>query len=159
MSDRDNAVMSELEREFELEMSGLTERNGGQYSGERERYTSDYESDDQESFELEFESEEQDALHEFEWEQDDELELTPFAERMYELSQNQYESEAEAMERVSGLLSEMEREYFWGALKKVVGGAKKLYNKATAIPGVGGLIKKGINMAGSSIPAFSALKG
>jgi hypothetical protein len=177
MSNRNNTVMSELEREFEVEMGGLLEQNGGRYSGERERYASDdHESDDQESFELELEGDVQDALREFEeqdtykefeWELDGETQLTPFAERMYELSQRQYESEAEAMEKVNSLLSEMEREYFFGGLLKkaagavgsAVGAAKKVYKKATSIPVLGGLIKKGINMAGSSIPAFSALKG
>ncbi len=127
--------MSELERELELEMDDESFFEAGEDS-EFEDYENDYE------LEADDEADEQ-----FEW-------LTAndsdYAERFYELSQQEFESEAEIDERVNEILDEMEREYFFGGLWKKAKNAAK------------GLAKKGIAIAekkfGIKLPSFDALK-
>jgi hypothetical protein len=65
---------------------------------------------------------------------------------LYELAQNQYESEFEVDQKINGLFDELEYEYFWNPLKSL----KKP---------LGNLVRTGIKFAGSQIPAFQALKG
>ena len=121
--------LSELERELELEM------------------------DDE--YEL---GEDSETDEELEYEEDSELELEAdegeygggsgdYAERFFELSEKGYESESEADEEVNGLLNEMERDFFWGGLKKRLKRAGK------------GLLKKGLKYAAGQFPALSAFKG
>jgi hypothetical protein len=114
MSNRFDAMdMSELEREFEFEMEA--------------------ESDDE--FEGEFEEEFEFELDdEFEFEADDEFEGmedqeygNDYAERFYELSQRQFESESEVDTAINEVLDDMEREYFFGkALRGIKNIAKKV---------------------------------
>lgn len=134
MADRfDESGMSELEQEFELQMAD----DYGQPPGSRE-------------FEGEFETFfESSQLEEFETGASDRgTGSGSYAERLYELSQSEFESEAAVDREVNNLLSEMESEYFWGSIKKL---AKKIPVKR--------LVNKGLSMAASRLPAFQALKG
>lgn len=95
-----DADMSELEREFEFQM-------------EREA-------------EEEFENFEEGTEEEFELELPDEPEeesTNDYADRFFELSQREFESESEADESVYEILDDIEKEYFFGSLKKL---AKKV---------------------------------
>lgn len=134
MADRfDESGMSELEQEFELQMSG----DYGQSPSTREL---------EGEFEAAFENRE---LEDFEAETFDRGGGGgSYAERLYELAQSEFESEGAVDREVDSLLSEMEYEYFWGPLKKL---AKKIPVKR--------LVNKGLSMAASRIPAFQALKG
>lgn len=121
--------LSELEQEFELEMDDL-------------------ELDEGEAADEEFEESD-----EFEYEGDlgEELEAgdeegSDYAERFYELSQMEFESESDVDREMEGLLDEMEREYFFGGVGKFL---KK---------GAKGLIKKGLDYAKKNIPAIKALQ-
>lgn len=118
--------LSELEREFELEMDDEFEL------GEDSETDEEYEEDS----ELEFEDESEFAA-----------ESGDYAERFFELSEREFESESEADEEVNGLLNEMERDFFWGGLKKRLKRAGK------------GLLKKGLKFAAGQFPALQAFKG
>ena len=127
----ENADMSELEWEFELETaSDQGGINGGGGNAEFEFLVEDNELD-----ELEIADEELGT--------DDE-----FGDRLYELAQREYESEAEVDREVNQVLDEMEREYFWGSLKKL--GKSRLLRR---------LARKGFDLAKSRIPALQALRG
>ncbi|HLB69767.1 MAG TPA: hypothetical protein VJJ51_01855 [Candidatus Methanoperedens sp.] len=122
----DERDMSELEKEFELEM--------------------EEEPVDEKELEKEFED-----LTELEEEPEEEFEeveekFPGYAERFFELSSREFESESEVDDAVNGLLNEMERDFFFkGLWKKVKKAGKKL-------------IKKGLKMA-KGLPAFQAIKG
>lgn len=134
MADRfDDSGMSELEQEFELQMSGEYGQSPstGEFEGEFESF---FENREMEDFEAEASGRG--------------LGTGPYAERLYELSQGEFESEAVVDREVNSLLSEMESEYFWGSIKKL---AKRIPVKR--------LLNKGLSMAASRIPAFQALKG
>ncbi|MGI6455248.1 MAG: hypothetical protein ACOX5R_06440 [bacterium] len=142
MSNRFDAMdMSELEREFEFEMEA--------------------ESDDE--FEGEFEEEFEFELDdEFEFEADDEFEGmedqeygNDYAERFYELSQRQFESESEVDTAINEVLDDMEREYFFG---KALRGIKNIAKKVSKNQ----VFKTAFNAAkslASKHPAFKALQG
>ena len=127
---RDLADLSELEREFELEMEG--DPDGAQESEFEDTLETEY-ADEFES-ELYGEAESADASQ-------------SFAERFYELSQRGYESEFEMEGDVSQLVNEMEQEFFFGGLKKRLRKAAR------------GLIRKGLKFAAGKIPALQALQG
>lgn len=130
--------ISELEREFELEMDSF-EMN--------EEFESDNEFEMNEEFESIGELEYEEGS---EGEADDEYEfeaVSDYAERFYELSQRSYESVAELNEEVDGILNEMERDFFWK-------GAKDWLKKKGK-----GLLKKGLSYAAGQIPALKALQG
>jgi hypothetical protein len=130
--DLNDLDMSELEREFELEME------------------EDQESSDSDELEAEFEG--LDGYEAYEPEQEFEEgdhEGQDYAERFYELSQRGYESEAEMDGELDGLLSEMEREYFFGGLKKAL---------RKNLPGIKGLLNKAKALA-LKHPALRGLKG
>lgn len=108
--------------------------------------------------------EEEDSETEYSSEDDREYEspdtdVAEYAERFYELSQRQLESEMEAESALNEILTEMEQEYFFGSLKKAFNKAKRVVGRAAGSPIVGGLIKKSIAAAGDQFPAFQALKG
>jgi hypothetical protein len=140
--------MSELEQEFELEMDNLE-------TDEQYEAGDDYEIDD-----LEFEANADDESDDYEFEgefeetgdsEDEAFEAgdTDFAERFFELSQREFESETEIDEAVNEILDDMEREYFsfGGLLKKA--------------KGLGTVVKKGIDLAqkvGVKLPQIDALK-
>ena len=107
---RDTADLSQLEREFELEMDDDA-------AGE---------------LELEFESDEGELDEDrpaFEAEADDAAD--GFAERFYELSQGSYESEFELDQEVNRLVADMEQEFFFKGLgKRLRSAGKGLLKKA-----------------------------
>ena len=78
--------------------------------------------------------EDSESLAEYEGDELGEIgeEAGDYAERFYELSEREYESELEVDEEVNGLLNEMERDFFFGGLKKRLKKAGK------------GLLKKGL---------------
>ena len=131
---QDDSYLSELERELELEMDDLELENESELdeelSDEEFENASDYEEDSQQQeFEL------------------DEGETGDYAERFYELSQMEFESESELDRELEGLLNGMERDYFFGGIKKFIKSKGK------------GLIKKGLKYAAGRVPALQALKG
>jgi hypothetical protein len=124
--------ISELEREFELEMDNFESD---------EEYKTDEEFEMDEEFEAMSDLEIEDAT-EGEYEN-----AGDYAERFYELSQRSYESVSELNEEVDGILNEMERDFFWR-------GAKNFLKKKAK-----GLVSKGLKFAAGQIPAFKALQG
>ncbi len=123
------AEMSDLEREFEIEM----EEEPGE--------------------EMEFEEE---PKEEFEEEPGSELEkvegesVGDYAERFYELSQREFEYETEVDDAINEPLRKMEEEFFLGGLRKRWKQLKKR--------GLGRLLQKGLKFAAGKIPALQALK-
>jgi hypothetical protein len=117
---RDRYGMSGLEEEFELEMDTAEPGQSLEFLQELDE-------------EWEVADEEFEGL-------DEELEGgevvgSQFAERLYELSLREFESEAEVDDELRGVLDDMEREYFWGGLKKLAkrglkGGLKRLVQHA-----------------------------
>lgn len=122
--DIDYTDMSELEREFELQMGGDMQRP---------------ERDDklEEEFEALLESEPPEEAYEH-----PEEKLDEFADRFYRLSMREFESESDADDSVNKLLGAMEYEYFWGSLKKRL---KKLPMKKFKRM-LGSLAKKGLKL-------------
>lgn len=115
---------SELEREFELELQDRSEQDEGEI---------------EEQFEV---------LGPATARESNEPEER-FAERFFELSQREFESEADVDDAVNRLLGEMEREFFFkGLMKKVKGAGKKLLSK-----GISHLGKQ----LGSKFPAIQAI--
>jgi hypothetical protein len=127
--------MSEMEREFELEM------------GDDYETTEDSEAVEDQELDEEL-GEESESLSEF----DEELESVEeesggFADRLNELSQREYESESEVDQELNAVLNEMEQDFFFGGLKKKLKSAGK------------GLLQKGLKFAAGQIPALQAFKG
>jgi len=129
----DTAEMSDLEREFELEMEGddanleLSPDRGDELEGFDDREQGD---------------EELDAL---------DHEESGYADRLYQLSSREYESESELDSAVHEVLNEIEQEYFFSNIRKKWDKFKK--------GGLGKLVQKGLKLASSQIPALQALKG
>lgn len=126
--------MSELEKEFELEMEETEEKEREEPVDEKEL---------EEEFEKQAEFEREEPEEEFE---EVEEKFPGYAERFYELSQREFESEAEVDNEVNSLLNEMERDFFFKGLWKKVKKAGK------------GLLKKGLKLA-EGLPSFQAIKG
>lgn len=142
-----NSQMSELEKEFELEMDGDSElESTDDFEFEMTDANEEYESDDYETDDFEAEYHEAEPQEEYEW-------LTAndsdYGERFYELSQREFESESEIDEAVNEILDDMENEFFFGGLlDKAKNAAKKLAKKGMD------LAKK----AGINLPSLDALK-
>lgn len=158
--DIDPFALSELEREFEFEFELDDDARGAgefeaQYEAlfEGEERAEEYEMGDDREYEYE-----DGDYGDREYEGGDYGGVAKYAERFYELSEREFESEAEADSAINGLLTEMEREYFFGSLKKAFNKVKRVAGRVSRSP-IGGLIKKGLAAAGGSIPAFQALKG
>jgi hypothetical protein len=129
--------LSELEQEFELEMDDLEAGDDFEFEGGEDSEHDDYEA------ETEYED---DAQGEYEWLG---ASGSGYAERFFELSQREFESESEIDDAVNEILDDMEREYFFGGLlKKAKGVAQSLAKKGVA------LAKK----AGINLPSIDALK-
>jgi len=134
---------SDLEREFELEFGDISVTDR---LGELEDADEEFEGfDDQETVDDE------------EFQLDEELEFEAYGassdkyvDRFMELASQSYESELELDESVERLLGEMEREYFWGALKKVA--------RRGLRAGVGKLISQAKHLA-KSHPLYRSLQG
>jgi hypothetical protein len=135
--------ISDLEREFELDMESEPPDEEA------------FESDLDEEFEAELDEEygeeevgdEPDRAFEVELEQDGDPRELEFAERFYELGQRQFESEFEVDRALTGVLNDMEREYFLGGL------AKRLRRSKL----VRGLVRKGLSFAQQRFPALKAV--
>jgi hypothetical protein len=136
--------MSELEQEFEFEMDDLEMddnfETGDDYEIEDLEYEGSEDSEYEGSEDSEYEGGEDSEYgdYEYEAEYEDELEGeyelfetgdTDFAERFFELSQREFESESEMDEAVDEIFDDMQREYFsfGGLLKKA---AKKGFSLA-----------------------------
>jgi hypothetical protein len=130
----DTADLSELEREFELEMEDdeATWESSPDRGDELESSADDQEIGDEELEDLDRED-------------------SGYADRLYQLSLREFESEAELDSEVNQVLHEIEQEFFLGNIRKKWNKFKKT--------GLGKLVKKGLSVAGSQIPALQALKG
>jgi hypothetical protein len=133
--------MSDMEREFELDMDeGEVTSAGDELPGELESLA---------GFELDEPEQEFEVLDE----PQQELEVSldggggDFAERFYELSTRQYESGPEIDQEIDARLDELEREYFF----KGLGARLKRAGK--------GLLQKGLKYAAGQFPALQALQG
>jgi len=140
--------ISDLEREFELDME--SEPPAGEA----------YKVDLDEEFEADLDDEEYGEKEEGPDDLDRELELMDeelgldedprereFAEQFYELGQRQFESEFEVDRALTGILDDMEREYFLGGLVKRLKKSKL----------VRGLVNKGLRFAQQRFPALKAV--
>ncbi|NND79406.1 MAG: hypothetical protein HKN53_05870 [Maribacter sp.] len=128
--------ISDLELELEQELDGL--ENEFEFESEEDEFDEDNQFDD------EYELDELDSYPdpEGEFEMDDWTEDPDnFAERFYELSLQEFEFESDLDAEINGLMDEMEQEYFFGKLKKMVKGAvkkgRKYYKRGR------GLVNKG----------------
>jgi len=130
----DAADMSELEGEFELEMEDDETSWGSSTDrgGELESFSSVREVGDEELEDLDREG-------------------SGYAERLYQLSLREFESESELDSEVNEVLQEIEQEFFLGTIRKKWNRLKKT--------GLGRLVNKGLRVAGGQIPALQALKG
>ncbi|MBN8821882.1 MULTISPECIES: hypothetical protein [unclassified Spirosoma] len=143
-----NDYLSEFEQEFELDNESPDSYN------EFELVDNEFDNEGSWETDNEFDSEgnydvqnEADYLSEFEtddeFENDDEFDSTPdgrYEARLYEIFSNNYENEFEFENDFNEVMHEIEKDYFWGALKKW---GKKLAPLAKgilkAIPGGGTL--------------------
>lgn len=138
--DVDNIDMSDLEREVELEMEEEPiEEEYDEFSELDEEPEQEYgEEPEEEHEELEEDFEEVEEKY------------SDYAERLYEISMRSHESESEVDDAVNEVLNNMERDYFFGSLKK----KWKQFKKR----GLGRLLQKGLKFAAGKIPALKALK-
>jgi hypothetical protein len=142
--DRRFTGISDLEREFELDMESEPPDEEA------------FETDLDQEFETELDDEEyegpEDLDQEFEVvaEADDDPREMEFAERFYEVGQRQFESEFEVDRELGEVLDDMEREYFFGRL---VRGVKRLGKSRI----VRGLVRKGLRFAQQRFPALKAV--
>lgn len=134
LKDINERDMSELEKEFELEM-------------DEEPMGKKFEESPVEERELEEEFEAISELKEEEiGEQEFEEKPADYAERFYELSLREFESESEVDDAINKLLTEMERDFFFrGLWRKAKKGGKEL-------------LRRGRRLA-KGLPAFQAVKG
>lgn len=141
--------LSGLEAELELEMDDEFEQEDElndelEALNEFESPNDEFESHD----EFEGIEDEYAASDEFEYGQDN---ASTYAQRFYELGQQEFESEAEGEQAVDDLMNEMEQEFFIGKIRK---GWKKLKKR-----GVGKLVQKGLKIASGVFPATKVLQG
>jgi hypothetical protein len=146
--------LSELEREFESDMSDELEIDtSGEFESDEELESEgDFESEG--DYELDDESEldeELDSESEMEYEQLD-GQASEYGERFFELGEREYESPGSMDTALHEVLDEMGREYFlgraWRNLKKRAPGLSKLVNQGLKLA----------SSAGLKIPALGALK-
>jgi len=151
----DLAELSDLEREFELETEAAS---GDDFEMEFESVTENSEYELEQDLEQDFELERDDDL-EVSFERDDgQLGLDGFGasreqeyvERFLEISSRQFETSYEADEALGEVLDDIEREYFFGAIKR---GLKKLSKNKL----LKSLAQKGLTMGVNKF--FPGLKG
>lgn len=146
----DYADFSELEREFELEMEGGP---GDDLEMELESLSEDsefeFEQDDELLDEMEASFEQEGAEFEYEAEEGDSRSYE-FVERFLEISGREFESSYEVDAAMNEVLDDVEREYFFGAIKR---GLKKLSKNKL----LKSLAKKGMSMGVSKF--FPGLQG
>ena len=146
--------LSELEREFELEMEGgPSDDLEMEFEGSSDdfEYESDleFEQDDELTDNLEVSFEQDDSEFEFEGDYGDSR-SQEFVERFLEIGGRQFESSYEVDAAMSEVLDDIEREYFFGAIKR---GLKKLSKNKL----LKSLAKKGLSMGVNKF--FPGLKG
>ncbi|HVH43761.1 MAG TPA: hypothetical protein VM925_15510 [Labilithrix sp.] len=131
--------MSDLERELELEFE----------YGAADEEIADTEVDE--------DHEEEIADTDVESESESELEIEPYAaesadyaERFYELSLRELESDEDQRAAVNEILDDMEREYFFGGLLKKAGSALGKVAKRAAGP-ISGLVKNAAKVVGGNL--------
>jgi hypothetical protein len=119
--------LSEFEKEFEAEIENT--QSPGEQDPEME-FENEFEEEGESEFELE-----QDSENEMETDSENEMELeieSSYETRLYEIFNNSYESELEFENNLNEVLHEMEKDFFFGSLKKWVkkkGGIKGLLAK------------------------------
>ncbi len=130
--------MSDLEREFEFE-----------FQDEPAAYSRESSADD---LDQEFETIlSDDSDSEFEYSEDTSSpDADQYAQRLYELSQREFESESEVDEALNEVLHDMEADMFWGSIKK---GFKSLASKANLKK----LAGKAWKFAKTKVPALQAI--
>lgn len=147
------ADFSELEREFELEMEGSSDDFEMEFEGapEDQEYDPDleFEQDEEQADDLEVSFEQDDSEFEFEGDYGDSR-SGEFVERFLEISGRQFESSYEVDEAMGEVLDDIEREYFFGAIKR---GLKKLSKNKL----LRSLARKGLTMGVNRF--FPGLKG
>jgi hypothetical protein len=111
------ADLSELERAFEIEMEGLPDGSFEAPSEDSGRQF-EYEEDDEVSDDFEVSFEQGDVEQELDGARSDE-----FVDRLMEIGSRDFESPYEAEAAMSEVLDDIEREYFFGAIRR---GLKKL---------------------------------
>jgi hypothetical protein len=102
--------LSEFEQEFELEFESGTFDNEDDFELDNA-----YDSENDNDFEFESDNE-----YDSENDNDFEFEADSYESRLYEILNNNYESELEFENNLNEVLHEMEKDYFWGGLKKWV---------------------------------------
>ena len=152
--------MSELEFQLELENEGTDDDGGSELADEEladeelHGLAADELADNEDSSFAEFEAD--DELDDSEAEDDIESDLQSellepdvrgFGERLHELSLREFESPQELEREIGQVLDEMEQDYFFGSLGKLVKGAGKA------------LIKQGVAYAKKRIPIASVIEG
>lgn len=139
------ADLSEIEQEIDM----LSQGNEIDRDAEDMTYEFEFEEDERNP-EFEFEEDERNSEFEFEDETESESDYSnPFAERFYELSLSEFEDSV-LDGKINEILDEMEREYFWGGLKKLV---KKGFN---IVKKVGSNVLKA-SPIGQGLKAFTQL--
>src|SRR5688572_25362314 len=112
--DNSHVFDSDLEHEVELEMDDVLV----DYRQNETDLVDELEADRQGGAHEDFEVE--DDLNDRETSEDLPFTDTRYGERFYELSSRRFESELEAESEVNGILFEIERDYFFGRLKKAL---------------------------------------
>lgn len=172
LRDVNDTDMSEMEREFELEMEEDDEPVDDEDLEEEFENLVELEMEeadepvDDEDLEEEFESlmeleMEEELENEFD-ENEPEEEYGDFADRFYEISLEMGESELEIDAKINSLLSEMEREYLFGSLFRRIRKAKEKIEKGVkraARGGLGRLVRRVAGRAMKGIPGIQVLKG
>ncbi|MCO6491912.1 MAG: hypothetical protein J5I98_26080 [Phaeodactylibacter sp.] len=164
MAHKHHYGMSELEREFELEMDDSSyPGTDHELEAELEHLMAEgdgeYEYDeDSAAEEYEHEYEEDEPQSEFEYDEDVEegesfgQDFRPYGERLFELSLREFESESEMDDALGGIFDDMEREYFFS---RAIGILKRN-------PIARSLVSKAVNAVAGSIPggqvALDAIK-
>jgi hypothetical protein len=136
MARSDQTYLSNLEQEFELEME--------HEEGQGEQHTGD--GDGEADWELESPGNEESEEESQEEPEAEAPEGGDFAERLRELSQREFETEAQLDEEVREIVDEMEREYFF----------KKWANRLKSVGGP--LVKAGLGRLAGQFPAFKGLQ-
>ena len=148
LKDHNYSDLSGLELEFELEMDNEFEQDGElndelESLDEFESLNDEFEHDEELDNELAGVAEEYAMSSEFISNQEG-----SYAQRFFELAQQEFESEAEREQVLNELMNEMDQEFFFGSLKK---GWQKLKKS--------GLLQKGLKLAAGRFPQLKVLQG
>lgn len=153
MAHKHHYGMSELEREFELEMDEQDNYGTDHEMEAMEEYEQEY-SDEDDEYEYEYNEDDGDNEYESEYEYED-FPMS-YGERFFEIAQREFESEFEMDDALSQIMDDMEREYFF---KKIGGLIKKGARFVNNNPMLKGLIDKGLNAAAGFIPGGATALG